>query len=195
LPAALEDFRRAHDLDPHHPRTHVDLALVLRLLGRVPEARAIVEDGMTHVVDNAELHEALADVLEAEGRADESMEERLKSRLMAGSTFDEIDQLRRAYGEAGRPGELRKENALLMESLQGKGANHGVRGVATALAENSALLRDRDQTLRWLGEAFERREEGPLSLNQPAYDFVRADSRFKAYRERLFGPNRHSAQK
>jgi tetratricopeptide (TPR) repeat protein len=183
---ALAEFRRAHELSPNHPRTHVDLAIVLLFLGRVSEARAIVEDGVKHAGDNAELHEQLADVLAAEGLEDESMEERLKAKVMAGASLEAIDQLRRAYREGGRPAELRKENEVLIASLRGDGVPPG-RSVATVVADNYARLRDVDQTMRWLQEAFDRREEGALGLNYPTYDFLRADPRFKALHQRVFG--------
>ena len=65
-------------------------------------------------------------------------------------------------------------------------AGNPVRSLATSLAENSAQLRDPDQTIRWLGAAFDRREEGPLGMNNPEYDFVRADPRFTALHQRVF---------
>jgi DNA-binding winged helix-turn-helix (wHTH) protein/TolB-like protein/Flp pilus assembly protein TadD len=185
-PESLAEFRRAHELNPHHPRTHADLAIVLLFMGRVPEARAIVEDGVKHAGDNAELHEELADVLAAEGHADEALEAHLKARLMSGSSFEEIDLLRQAYRAGGRPGELRKENALLIASLPGD-LSGMLRGVATALADNFAQLHDRDETIHWLGQSFDRREEGPLGLNYPEFDFVRADPRFDALHQRVFG--------
>ena len=51
----------------------------------------------------------------------------------------------------------------------------------------SAQLKDADQTIRWLQVAFDRREEGPLGMNYPEYDFVRADPRFEALHRRVFG--------
>jgi Flp pilus assembly protein TadD len=184
-PEALAELRRAHELDPHHPRTHVDLAIVLLFLGRVAEARAIVADGVKHAGDNAELHDELAEVLAAEGHPDEAMEEHLKSKLMAGASFEVIDQFRRAYRDGGRPAELRRENALLAAGLT-RESSPG-RSVATMLADNSAQLKDADQTMRWLQLAFDRREEGPLGMNYPEYDFLRADPRFEALHRRVFG--------
>lgn len=43
-------------------------------------------------------------------------------------------------------------------------------------------------TIRWLGAAFDRREEGPLGMNNPPSDFVRADPRFAALYQRVFAP-------
>lgn len=185
-PEALAELVRAHQLNPHHPRTHVDLAIVLLFLGRVADAHEILTDGVKHAGDNAELHEELAEVLNAEGHTDEGMEERLKSKLMAGASFEVIDQLRLAYRDGGRAAELRKENALLSDAITGDAASP-TRSTATVLAENWAKLGDADQTVRWLAAAFDRREEGPLGMNNPEYDFVRADPRFTALHQRLFG--------
>ena len=91
----------AHELSPHHPRTHVDLAIVLLFLGRVADAHAILTDGVKHAGDNAELHEELAEVLNVEGHAAEAMEQHLKAKLMAGASFETIDQLRGAYRDGG----------------------------------------------------------------------------------------------
>lgn len=40
--------------------------------------------------------------------------------------------------------------------------------------------------MRWLQAAFDRREEGPLGMNDPLYDFMRDDPRFKALHQRVF---------
>jgi hypothetical protein len=132
------------------------------------------------------LHDELAEVLHAEGHAAEAMEAHLKSKLMAGASFEVIDQFRRAYRDGGRSAELRTENALLSEATTGNAASP-TRGTATVLAENSAKLRDADQTVHWLAAAFDRREEGPLGMNNPEYDFIRSDPRFAALHQRLFG--------
>jgi tetratricopeptide (TPR) repeat protein len=182
---ALAEFRIAHELDPHHPRTYVDLAIVLLFLNRVDEARAIVEDGMKHIEDNAELHEELADVIEAEGHADQSMDERLKARAMGGVPIREIEQLRQAYRTGGREAELRKENAIVL--ARGHDDSTGwVRGSASILADNFAHLHDRERTLYWLGRAVDGREEEPLAVHFPTYDFVRTDPTFVALEHRIF---------
>ena len=122
---------------------------MLLFLGRVAEAHAILTDGVKHAGDNPELHEELAEVLNAEGHAAEAMEEHLKAKLMAGASFEVIDQLRRAYRDGGRAAELRRENALLSEAMTGDAASP-TRSTATVLAENWAKLGDADQTVRWL---------------------------------------------
>jgi DNA-binding winged helix-turn-helix (wHTH) protein/TolB-like protein/Tfp pilus assembly protein PilF len=183
---SLANFRKAHELDPHHPRTHVDIAIVLLFLGRVDEARAIVEDGMKHVEDNAELHEELADVIEAEGHADESMTERLKAREMGGVPVEEIEALREAYRTGGHAGELRKENEIVTARFaDNKGT--AARGPASTLCENYAHLHDRDRAIHWMEQAINRREEGPLGIRFPTYDFLRSDPRFVALERRVFG--------
>lgn len=182
---AIADFQKARELDPYLLHTRMDLQSMYLIKGRIAEARELIEAGLKQDPHSWEMNQGLAEVLEAEGRMDESIEADLRSRLLAGAPAHELETLRAAYRDGGKPAYLRKENEFLRRRFE-QGAN-APKGLATSLARNFALLRDREQTLHWVTVASERQEEGPLYLNYRHYEFVRDDPRFKALYARVFG--------
>lgn len=185
---AIAELRLAQGLEPRSLPILMDLAGPLLLSGRVAEARAVVEEAsrinpMFHAIPGR-----MAQVLAAEGRERESVEEEWRALILRGASLESVQELRAAYQAGGLPAVLRIEIARLeadgMERFE-------VPVRATFLAGKYARLGDRAKTLHWIRVAIDRREDIALHLpTYPEYDWLRDDPEFTRQLGRLGLPAR-----
>lgn len=173
---AVAELRQAHALDPTSLAIISDLAGPLLRSGRVAEARAVVERGVAINPTYHGLSRRMAEILAAEGRERESLEEEWRTSVLGGGTLESIEELRTAYRTGGLPAVLRLEIARLEAGTNGR---FTVRAQATFLASRYARLGDRAKALHWIGVAIDRREDIALHLpTYPEYDWLRDDPAF-----------------
>lgn len=173
---AIAELRRALALDTGSLPIMSDLAAVLLRAGRVAEARDVLAAGAAINPMYHGIPLRMAEVLAAEGRERESLEEAWRAAVLTGATMESIGELREAYRTGGLPAVLRVEIARLEGDQPGRFA---VPAQATFLAGRYARLRDREKTLHWIGVAIDRREDIVLHLpTYPEYDWLRDDPAF-----------------
>ena len=175
---AVEELRRALALEPGSLAIQSDLVPPLLRAGRIAEARAVVEAAAKVNPNWHWIPRRMSEVLAAEGRERESLEEFWRALVLSGATLDAIEPLRAAYRAGGMPALLRLEIAQLEA---GGLAPAGVPQQATFLSFKYAHLGDRDQALHWIGVALDRREDAAIHLRtHPGYESLRGDPRFDA---------------
>lgn len=185
---AIAELRRAQELEPNSLPVLIDLAGPLLHSGRVADARAVVEEAsninpMFHGVPGR-----MAEVLAAEGRERESVEEAWRALILRGASLESVEELRAAYRIGGLPAVLRIEIARLEASTAER---FEVPARATFLAGKYARLGDRAKTLHWIRVAIDRREDIALHLpTYPEYRWLRGDPEFTRQLERLGLPAR-----
>lgn len=180
---AITELRQAHALDPTSLAIIDDLAGPLLRSGRVAEAQAVVEQGAAINPMYHGIPKRRAEILAAEGRERESLEETWRAAVLTGATMESVEELRAAYRTGGLPAVLRIEIARLEAS---GGERFAVQAQATFLASRYARLGDRDKALHWIGVAIDRREDIALHLpTYPEYDWLRGDPEFKRMLERV----------
>lgn len=173
---AIAELRRALALDTGSLPIISDLAAVLLRAGRLAEARDVLAAGAAINPMYHGISSRMAEVLAAEGRERESLEEAWRAAVLTGATMESIEELRDAYRTGGLQAVLRVEIARLEGDAPGRFA---VPAQASFLATRYARLRDRDKTLYWLGMAIDRREDVVLHLpTYPEYDWLRDDPAF-----------------
>ena len=179
---AIAQLRLAQALEPNSLAIETDLVPPLLRAGRVAEARAVVEAA---AATNPTWHwvpRRMAEVLAAEGRERESLEEYWRALVLRGAMLDSIEELRAAYRGGGMPAVLRVEIARL---LAAEAASPGTPLAATELSLAYARLGERDEALRWIGIALDRREDAGIHLlTNPDYDSLRGEPRFNEMLER-----------
>lgn len=169
-------MRQAHALEPASLAIISDLAGPLLHSGRVAEARAVVEAGAAINPMYHGIPRRMGEILAAEGRERESLEEAWRAAVLTGATLESIEELRAAYRTGGLAAVLRLEIARLEAGREGRFA---VPAQASFLASKYAQLGDRDKTLHWINVAIDRREDIALHLpTYPEYDWLRDDRAF-----------------
>lgn len=173
-------LQRALELEPQSLAIRVDLVAPLLHAGRTAEARAFVESGLAIDPNWPSLWTKMSEIQAAEGREAESAESTWRWLILRSVPMNEVDELRRAYAGGGRDGML---HAQIRQWKQQDIAPTSAAsfGLASLISFNYGLLGDRDNALRWIETAIERREDAILHLKMhPAYDAVRGDPRFAA---------------
>ena len=118
----------------------------------------------------------LSEVLFAEGRERESLEQRWRWMVLSGASLKSVGELQEAYRTGGASAVLRLE---VQRWLTIEANTPGTLLVATNLSRHYARLGDRAEALRWLGIALDRREDAAiLLLTNPDYDSLRRDPAF-----------------
>ena len=180
---AIAEMSKARALEPDSLPILIDLVGPFLHSGRIAEARALVEaaaaiNPMFHGVPGR-----MSEVLAAEGRERESMEQAWHAAILRGASLESVEELRAAYRSGGRPAALRIEIARLEKAVMER---FGVQAHATFLASKYAQLGDRANTLKWIATAIDRRED--IALHLPTYreyDWLRDDAEFKRQIARL----------
>ena len=180
---AIAELRQALSLEPNSLPVMVDLVGPLLHSGRVAEARALVEKGAQVNPTFHSIPRRMAEILAAEGRERESLEEEWRTHVLTGATLESVEELRAAYRTGGRDAVLRIEIARLEEGGPGR---FEVPARATFLASKYAKLGDRAKTLQWIATAIDRREDIALHLpTYPEYHWLRDDPEFQRQLARL----------
>ena len=177
---SIREFNTALALDPESLAIQSDLVMPLLDSGRIAEARQIIEAAAKTNPSWHWIPYRMARVLEVEGREREGLEEWWRWMLLTGATFETVDAQRRAYRDGGLPAMLRVEVAQLLA------AEPVTPGTATKLARAYARLGDRQETLRWIATALDRREDAAfVLLTNTDYDFLRGDPEFDRMLRRI----------
>ncbi|MDP1572085.1 MAG: winged helix-turn-helix domain-containing protein [Vicinamibacterales bacterium] len=180
---AIAELRRARALEPNALAIDSDLVPPLLRAGRVAEARAVVEAAAAANPNWHWVPRRMAEVLAAEGRERESLEEHWRALVLSGATLDWIEALREAYRAGGLPAVLRLEIAQLEAA---EATSPGGPQNATFLSLKYARLGERGEALRWIATALDRREDAAIHLlTHPDYDSLRGDPAFQRLLERV----------
>ena len=184
---AIEQFRRARSLDPYSPTVRADFVLALVNGGRLDEARALIEEGLRANPQEWRMYWAMTKLLVAEGRFDEADASDLTYRALSGTPPDEIAALRDVVRRGGRPALLR----ALVERDRARftQAERAPYGLPTTLAAEYAELHDREQALKWLTVAADRKEDAAVMMRaMRAYQFLAGDPQYEALLRRVGFP-------
>lgn len=180
---ASAELKRALELEPDSLAIQSDLVPPLLRAGRIAEARAVVESAAAANPNWHWIPRRMSEVLAAEGRERESLEEYWRALVLSGATLDSVEALRAAYRTGGLPAVLRLEIARLEAA---EAASPGAPMVATDLSRAHARLGERAAALRWVRIALDRREDAAILLLQlPEYDSLRGDPAFEQLLERV----------
>jgi tetratricopeptide (TPR) repeat protein len=180
---AIAELRRARELDPNSLAIDSDLVPLLLRAGRVADARAVVEAAAAVNPSWHWVPRRMSEVLAAEGRERESLEEQWRALVLSGAALDEVEARRAAYRSGGLAAVLRLEIAGLLET---EAASPGTWMVATSLSRAYARLGARKDALRWIGVAIDRREDAAiLMLQLTDYDSLRGEPEFERMLERI----------
>lgn len=170
---SIRRFNLALVLDPDSLAIQSDLVAPLLGAGRIAEARQIIEAAAKGNPAWHWIPYRMAQVLEAEGRERDGLDERWRRMLLTGATFETVDAQRTAYRAGGLNAMLRVEIAQLLI------AERLTPGIATTLSRSYARLGDRRGSIRWISTALDRREDAAfLLLTSPDYDLIRSDPEF-----------------
>lgn len=174
---AIDHLRRAVALEPESLAIQSDLIPPLLRAGRTAEARTVVETAAATNPNWPFIPYRMAEVLEAEGREREAVENRWRWMLLSGASLESVDRLRAAYTSGGMAAMTRAEIAGYLEV---ETRTPGSWMTATFLSRLYGRLGERAEALRWLGIAIDRREDAVISLlTLPDYDSLRGDPAFQ----------------
>jgi eukaryotic-like serine/threonine-protein kinase len=180
---SIRQFEQAMALDPFSIPLRYDFILALLNAGRIGQARKLLDESRAIDPNAARIFAAGADVLTAEGKPAEALEQRFRSMLLAGTSEGEINALRAAFRSDGMRGVYLKEIQLTpTQTTPGIGRSPFV---ATAMADLYVRLRDRGNSLIWLNEAANLREDETLTMKTHPFDFLRGDPEFIALEKRV----------
>jgi len=174
---SIAELRQAHALDPDSVAIITDLVGPLLHSGRLAEARALLEKGAAINPTFHSIPRRRGEILAAEGRERESLEETWRAAVLTGVSLESVEELRASYRAGGLPAVLRVEIARLEA---GGTEPFGVPAQATILASRYARLGDREKALHWISVAIDRHEDIALHLpTYPDYDTLRDDPEFQ----------------
>lgn len=180
----IASLQRALELEPQSLAIRVDLVAPLLKANRAAEARALMESGLAIDPTWPSLWTKMADIHAAEGRMAESAESTWRWLILRAVPMSEVDDLRKAFADGGRDGMLRAQ-IRQWKAQDIAPTSRASFGLASLISFNYGLLGDREETLRWIDIALQRREDAVLHLKMhPAYDGIRGDPRFVQVLER-----------
>lgn len=171
---SIREFNAALELEPDSLAIQSDFVSPLLGAGRISDARHVIETAARANPGWHWIPYRMSEVLAAEGRERESLEERWRWMLLTGSSFESVDAQRSAYRAGGMPAVMRVE---IEQLLAAEAANPGT--WATKLSRDYAKLGDRREAFRWISTAIDRREDAAiLMLTGHDYDALRGDPEF-----------------
>lgn len=167
LDEAIAEARKARELDPLSLPINENLGDILYLARRYDQAIEQLRRTLELDPNYGVAHATLAKVYEAQGKYQESLEERLKS-----STPETVAELRQVFAASGIKGVWKNRLDVLLERAK---TNY----VSPAdIALFYTRLNDRDQAFAWLEKAMEERS---INFNylvaDPRFDNLRSDPR------------------
>lgn len=173
---SIRELHTALALEPDSLAIQSDLVAPLLGAGRIAEARQVIETAAKASPAWHWIPFRMSEVLAAEGRERESLEEHWRWMLLSGATFNSVDAQRTAYRAGGMHAVIRVEIAQLLEAEK---ANPGGWMIASKLSRAYARLGERRESLRWISTALDRREDvAVMLLTSRDYDTLRDDPEF-----------------
>jgi tetratricopeptide (TPR) repeat protein len=183
LASILGNFERSEQLfraslvsDPLNPETHFMLAVVLYAVGRLDEAESEVRRCLAISPSFAFAHGLLGNILMVQGR-----EGSVAECQREGPVGTQMTCLTKAYYMLGR---TKEADAALKGAIKAHGRDH-----AFYIAGVFARLRQEDQAFEWLDRAYRQNDPDIEYIKSMAdFDYLRGDSRYKAFLEKLHLP-------
>jgi tetratricopeptide (TPR) repeat protein len=170
--AAYAEMRQALDLEPDSLSINADLCQTLYFTSRYDEAIAQCQKtlGMNDKFHNA--HSYLYEIYNANGMFREAFEQFFKNEEIAGIKMppEIIEKFRTAYKTGG----IRAFWRARIEAFKG-----GKAPECYKIAQYYARLGEKEEALKWLGEAYQTRDFNfILLLADPTFDDFHGDRRF-----------------
>jgi tetratricopeptide (TPR) repeat protein len=183
LDAAYAEMSQALGLEPDSPAVNADMCQTLYFMRRYDEALAQCRKTLDANPDFFNAHRYLYEIYAANGMFDEAVAQHFKTEEAAGVKMPPAvnEKLRQAYASGG----IRAFWRLRIEALAAGNAP-----LRYQLAQNYARLGDTEAALKWLREAYEKRDvEFLLFYADPAFDNLRHDPRYQNLMALLFPLN------
>jgi tetratricopeptide (TPR) repeat protein len=182
FPEALDQIEQARKLDPSSTTIQADKGLILFNAGRKSEALALLKQLESTDPALATTHGYLAEIYfdrkDYENFFAESKQSAQLRHDEAG--FAVADAAERGFAAGGLDG-MRERMLPVQKEIFDRGL-----GSAYALAATCALLGKKEEALRYLQAAYEKRETGLLSLSRnPDFSILRDDLVYKEITERV----------
>ena len=194
---AEREFKRAIALNPNHFDAHYEYGLLLGRLKRLDAAQAELEKSLHIDPLSSRAYSGLGMVYRLKGDLEKAKEQNKKSEELGpqpvvgenaveraqklidrdGRLPQHVVSLARAYWESGQEAEALK----LADELKKMYEENDIGNVAIRLAQIYLNLNDKDQALKWLEKACEKRDPLLLAINTwTSWDPLRQDPRFKS---------------
>jgi DNA-binding winged helix-turn-helix (wHTH) protein/tetratricopeptide (TPR) repeat protein len=181
----VDELNRALELDPMSLPIRADLAAALIAAGRIDEARATLESGRAIDPDWLAFPIRMSEIFAREKRDRESAESLWRAKALSGTPLKDVDELRTAFEKGGRPAMIRAQIAQL-QRVRPEVDSPAAYFAATNLSLLYGELGERDQAIRWIETALDRREDAAsVLLTATAYDSLRSDPRFAKLVDRV----------
>jgi serine/threonine protein kinase len=181
---SIAAIRKAVEVDPLSVPVRNMLVDRLRQVGRCDEAIAEANKTLAELNPNLEhqhlLRDSLSECYQAKGMPKEAFEEDVKSRIAAGATPQEIEQIRKIYAISGSRGVKQKD---LQDSLASWEKDHW-HSDAYDIIDDYLALGDTDRAFVWMNEAADVRSTMLfwLFIEQPQ---VERDPRFAEVKHKM----------
>lgn len=180
LPEALEQIRRAQQVDPLSLEINTDAGLPFYFARQYDRAieqyRKVVEMDPTF----APAHFALRDACELEGMYPDAIREFRQAVALSGGSESWVEPVARAFARSGPQGYWKKRLDLAL---------HGpkkLRGSPAQIANLYVALADTERALEWLENAYQARDDELVWLAvEPWHDSLRSDPRFQGLARRM----------
>jgi TolB-like protein/DNA-binding winged helix-turn-helix (wHTH) protein len=177
---AVAEIRKAETLDPVSLITNTNEGWILFCAREYDQAIQKLRATIEMDPNFANAHYKLGLVYEIKGMFKEAAEEYIKNEALSGTKTEAVDKLRAAYTASGWRGFCLEKLRQLNDS-SARGYVLPKHFVLTQLQ-----LGDREQTFRWLEEAYKERAEPMVYLRvDPRLDPLRSDPRFEGLLRRV----------
>lgn len=174
---AIAEASKGLELDPLSlPINHI--VGFLQLMARRPDDaisqfRKTLELNPEHPL----VRQSIGSAFEYQGRYEEAVEEFLRGNPFASQSEDDVNELRRAFTEAGWKGYMQTHQALTLAQWERNDPWHGN---AFYVASNYSRLGDLENAIAWLERAYEMRSGMLIWLSVHFhFDALRQDPRFE----------------
>lgn len=177
---ALQEIRRARELEPTSIVIHVNAGFILYRAHRVDEAIAELDSSVVLAPHSAYARYRYGLALQAAGRNAEALVQFSALGQLPGAELFQLVGMGHLLATLGRTGEA----GQMLRQLLGMSRERYVS--AYFIAEIYAGLGDKDHAFEWLEQAYEERAVLMISLqSNPKWDSLRADPRFKSLVRRV----------
>jgi tetratricopeptide (TPR) repeat protein len=182
VPEALDQIEQARRLDPSSTTIQADKGLILDFSGRTSDAFALLKQLESVDSSLATTHTYLANIyLERKDYANYFVQSKMSARLRHDEAALAIANAAERGFYAGGLGAMREAMLPLQKEMSDRGI-----GSAYDLAATCARLGRKEDALRFLQAAYEKRETGLLYLNRdPAFNSLHGDLNYKEITERV----------
>jgi TolB-like protein/DNA-binding winged helix-turn-helix (wHTH) protein len=187
--AAIREMRRALELDPLAPNKQHSLGSILDRAGRHDEALKALRDVPDPDFQSELRHRRIAAIYERQGKLGDAMAEWLMA-LRIGGKEDVAASVERDYRASGYAAAKRAYLWGDIRAAERRVQNPYPRPLSMAIANDYALLGERDKAFEWLERAFRERESVLMFLTvNENFETLRSDPRFRDLARRMGLPD------